>query len=147
MRECRVHINDGKITNRQSLVEAFKGLHNGPYLITIKNIRKRTLPQNDYYWGCVVPMVREGLKDAGYDDIESNEDAHEVVKHLFLKKEIGSRVTGEVIELPGSTARLTTIEFGEYLEKVWKWSAEFLNVHIPGPNEPLTIHYLTDTDK
>ena len=52
---------------------AFRYLKDGKHLVTIKDVRKRSLPQNAYYWGVVVPMVLRGLRDAGFDEVENNE--------------------------------------------------------------------------
>lgn len=144
MRECRIHIDKGAITNRKAVALAFKDLKDGPYLVTIKSVRRRSLPQNDYYWACVVPMVKQGLKNAGYDEVETDEDTHEVLKHLFLKKEVFNKNTGEVItEIAGSTTKLQTYEFNEYLEKIWRWAAQYLDMKIPSPNGQIPIDHLT----
>lgn len=142
MTEVIVHIDGGRIVNRTAAARVFMLLKNGVYLLTLKSIKKRSLPQNAYYHGCVVPLVLQGLKDVGYDEVQTHEDVHEILKYLFLKRSIVHKATGEVIaEISGSTAELQTHEFNDYLEKIWKWSAEYLGVHIPAPNEPLAIMY------
>jgi hypothetical protein len=88
----------------------------------------------------VVPLVFEGLRDAGYDDVKSEEDAHEIMKGLFLKRQIGSQKKGgEVLEFSRSTTDLTKEQFSEYLEDIWRWSAEFLSVVIPNPGESISM--------
>lgn len=104
------------------------------YVMTLeKYIPKRTDKQNAYYWSTVVPMVKDGLRDAGYNDVKSNEDAHEILKHLFLKKKYSSDLQDTEIVIAGSTAKLKTIEFNEYLEEIWKWASEYLSINIPEP--------------
>ena len=134
-----IHITDGEITNKSVIRNAFKSLTSGRYLVKITKSNKRSLNQNAYYHGVVVPLVMTGLKDVGYSDIKSNEDAHEVLKYLFLKKKIGNVDTGEVIELLGSTAKLTTTEFMTFISDVQQWAAEFLNIQIPDPNEQIEL--------
>ena len=139
MTEFILHIKDNVITNKSVVRDRFNNLQDGRYLVTIKSVKKRTLPQNKYYWGIVVPLVKQGLREAGYDEVKTNEDAHEVLKHLFLKKEIRSTIDDNAIIVAGSTAELKTVEFNAFLEEVWKWAAEYLNIQIPMPNEQLVM--------
>lgn len=139
MPEIIVHIKDTEITNRRTVKEAFTGLSNGKYLVKIDSIKKRSLPQNAYYWSVVVPMVKQGLRDAGYNEVKTNNDAHEVMKQLFLKKRYRSEKTDDEIVIAGSTAELKTVAFNEYLEEIWQWAASYLGITIPAPNEQLTM--------
>lgn len=133
-----VHIQDGAIVNKSVVRCAFAGLSNGRYLMELKKSNKRSLNQNAYYHGIVVPMVKDGLKDAGYNDVRTNEDAHEVIKYLFLKKKIAN-AHGEFVELIGSTARLSTTEFMDLIASVQAWASEYLSIEIPDPNTQLQL--------
>jgi hypothetical protein len=96
--------------------------------ITVKRHREnRSLNQNNYYWGVVVPMVGEAI---GETDIEA---VHEVLKleHNYYIAKIG----GREIRVPQSTAELSTDEFERYLERARRWASEFLSIYIPLPNE------------
>jgi RNA-binding protein YhbY len=137
MIELKLKIYGRRLMNLPQLQALFSELKDGEYLLTIKNIRKRTLQQNAYYWGVVVPLVKKALRDAGFDEVDDNEAAHEVMKVLFLKREIVNKQTGEMISLPVSSTKLTVPEFNEYLEKVCKWAAEYLDTVIPSPNSAL----------
>ena len=139
MLEFIAHIKDSKITNKKTVREKFDSLTDGRYLITIKSVKHRTLPQNAYYWGVVVPMVFSGLRDAGFNDVKTKDDAHSIMKHLFLKRKIVNQVNDDCIEIEGSTAELKTVEFNTYLEEIWQWAAEYLGISIPQPNEQLVI--------
>lgn len=139
MIEVVININNRKISNMPEFKEAFKYLKDGRYLVTVKDLRKRSLPQNAYYWSVIVPLVRKGLFDNGYDEVQTNDDAHEVIKHIHLKKRIVSKQSGDVIDIAGSTAILKMPEFNELIERICKWSAEFLGVVIPSPNEELVM--------
>lgn len=86
-------------------------------------------------------MVRQGLRDVGWDEIKTNDDAHEYIKKEFLQKTITNHKTEEKKTIPGSTAELTTKEFCEFIEAVVKWAVEFLNIQIPFPNEPIIAFY------
>ena len=45
-------------------------LEDGRYFVTIKKKNNRTNQQNKYWWSGVVPLVRQGLKDAGYNEVK-----------------------------------------------------------------------------
>lgn len=135
MRELIIDISNRKIVNMPSLREFFNRMKDGKHLLIAKDYRKRSLPQNAYYWSVIVPLVRRGLYEAGYDEVRTDEDAHEVIKHIHLKKRIVSKQTGDVVDIAGSTTKLTIPEFNEFIEVVCKWSAEFLDVVIPSPHQ------------
>lgn len=134
MNEVVLYKEDGEVKNVKALAAFLNILPDGKFLITAKNIRKRSLPQNAYYWGVVVPMVKDGLRDIGYSEVKTNEQAHEIMKHLFLKKKIINQVNADEIVIAGSTAELQTLEFNNFLEEVWQWASTYLNICIPEPS-------------
>lgn len=133
-----IHISEKGIVNKSVVRSAFN-VSPGRYLLKLTKSNRRSLPQNAFYWGVCVPTVKQGLRDAGYNDIKTNEDAHEVIKHLFLKKQIPNINDGNVIEITGSTAELTTTEFMELIAEVQQWASEFLNCVIPDPGQQVEI--------
>lgn len=132
-----IHISEGQITNKTVMRKALTGLKNGRYLVTIESKNNRSNQQNRYYHGVIIPFVKDGLKEAGFSEIRTHEDAHEILKYMFLKKRVVNEETGEVIELLGTTTTLTTIEFNAFVEDIIRWAAEYLNIQIPLPNEQL----------
>lgn len=130
-----------KLTNKAGFINDMAVFEGKDLVLTVERKRKkRSLQQGRYYWGCVVPIIRQGLIDAGWerDKIGSSEQVHELLKYLFCKKiEVFNEDTGEVLELPATTTQLSTTEMMEYLEDIKKWAAEFLGVYIPDPNEQL----------
>lgn len=113
---------------------------------------KRSNPQNRYYWGIVVEMVKMGLIESGnYIHLESD------LVHEFLKQKFGVKIniqteqvlnvdptpytlggtiiTFPTLYVPKSTSKYTTGEFTAYLEAIRQWASEFLGVEIPGPEE------------
>jgi hypothetical protein len=130
-------------------IEKFRGaiasLPDGYYTNTIKKIyNNRTNPQNAYYWAVVLPIVRDGLKDVGYE-CDTVEEAHEFCKNQFIvikgrkRKRLINKHTGEIkyVNIFPSTKKLSTVEFNEYFEKIIQWAAEYLGCSIPYPNEIL----------
>ena len=124
------------------MIYAFKGWKMiwsiGRYYVSIKKKTKRSTSQNRYWWGGVLPLVKQGLNDIGYHEVKTNEEAHEVIKALFLKKYIDNG-TETALEMSGSTTDLTTIEFNELIANVQQWAAEFLGIVIPDPNQQLVL--------
>jgi hypothetical protein len=137
MLELVLYISNKKVVNMPEFKAAFNQLKDGKHLLTVKDMRRRTIPQNSYYWGVMVPLVRRGLYEAGYDDVKTNDDAHEILKHVHLKNRMVNKQTGEVIDIAGSSAALTTPEFNVYVEVICKWAAEYLGVVIPSPYEQM----------
>lgn len=102
--------------------------------VTIERQKKpRSINQNRYYWGVVVPIVHELFIRTG--NVVSRDDVHD-----YLKQEIGRLGNRHIPtpygqkEIPGSTAKLNTQEFENYLDAVRAWAAEF-GVVIPLPKE------------
>ncbi len=144
MSEFILYISDGEIKNKAQVRKAFTELKSGKYLVSIKSNKKRSLKQSAYYWGVVVPMVKDGLRDIGYNDVKTNEQAHEILKHLFLKRKIHNEINDDTIEIAGSTAELKTVEFNSFLEDIWQWSATYLNITIPEPNQQMVLYQEND---
>jgi hypothetical protein len=136
MKQAIFHIRDGQVVNKYTVKRAFE-LPDGSYELKISKKSKRSLSQNAYYWGAVVKMVQEGLKDLGHD--LTLEETHDFLKGRFNAKEIINTDTGEVISVPRSTTELNKTQFGEYIEKIQRFSIEYLGVNIPSPNEQVKM--------
>lgn len=126
------HISDGC---RKAITNALKSLEGRFAMITIEERkRNRSLSQNAYMWGVVIPPIVTAFNEYG-----NNVDSEQV--HEFLKDEVGKLTKmvvlpdGEVKRISGSTAELKTMEFEDYLERVRAWAAEVLGIQIPMPNE------------
>ncbi|MCV5968741.1 hypothetical protein, partial [Lactococcus petauri] len=62
---------------------------------------------------------------------------HEWLLMKFNYKELVNESTGEVERIPQRSKSLSKSEFFDYVEKVRKFAAEFLNLYIPDPDEQL----------
>jgi hypothetical protein len=93
---------------------------------------QRSDQQNRWYWGCVLALISE---HTGYQP----EELHDLFKVRFIPKHValadGNGVVREEGVIGGSTARLDTIDFAAYCERVRQFAAEELGVVIPDPNE------------
>jgi hypothetical protein len=102
-----------------------------------KKINQRSSPQNRYYFGCVLPIVRDGFKDLGHK--LSIEDTHLFLKNRFLEVDMVSE-DGELIGKEiRSTKDLTKAEFGDYISEIQMFASEILNVYIPDANEQVKL--------
>lgn len=126
------------LTNRPLFSDVVSCLKDGDYVMEIKEKKKkRSNSQNSYYFGVIVTMVCLRFRDLGHDvDLQNT---HDFLKANFNYKEIVKPETGEVLKIPLKTSELSTIEFSEYIERVIRFGAEFLDIQIPYPNEQMEI--------
>jgi hypothetical protein len=141
-----IHISNNQITNKKLIRHAFEVLKDGRYEVTIQSKNNRSDQQNKYYWSGLIPAVKEGLKEIGYREITTAEQTHELMKFMFLKKQIVNENTGEVLETIGSTTKLSTTEFNEYIDRISQFAAEFLGVEIMPPNKQVAMFAEYDSE-
>lgn len=90
-----------------------------------KRRRQRSLPQNSWYWGVVLPVI-------AHETGHSAEELHEIFKRMFLTRKI-IKYRNKDFQLPGTTTDLNTMEFSEYVERV-RAEAALMGINIPDPN-------------
>jgi hypothetical protein len=90
-------------------------------VIVRKHRQQRSLSQNAWYWGCIVPMIQEA---AGF---ETSEETHEALKIHFLSVRTGALPTVR------STSSLDTAEMVEYCESCRRLAAKMWAIDIPDP--------------
>lgn len=120
---------DGKITNSPALKKTFDELPDGKYSLEVKIINRRSLNQNDYFHSIMLEYILAGLRDAGFTEVKTKDDAKTVVKSLFLSSE---RTIGEVtIKSIKKTSALSKAEFSEFIDNIMIWSSDYLGINIP----------------
>lgn len=92
--------------------------------------RIRSLPQNRYYWGVVIPMICE---ETGMD----KDQVHFALREKFLSR----RDVDTGLLIVKSTTELTIEQFRWYIDQIQRWAAEFLHIDIPDPNQ---VAYFSD---
>lgn len=138
---CIVEIGeDGLMVSTRPIEKVREQLKKGKYEVTFKRISKRSNQANRYYWFMLTHYVQPGLYEAGWSDIKTKEDAHFFVGNLFLKVKMINEQTGDVMERIRSTSDLTKEEMSAYWEEIWRWSAEYLGVVIPEPNQQFVLY-------
>ena len=100
--------------------------------------RGRTLNQNEWLWGCVYPILLDGLLEAGWE-FASLEQVHEFFKKQMALDKVVNYHTGEIVGIPMSTATMDTQQFSVYIDKLREYAEEFLNVTIPSPDRDWRI--------
>lgn len=121
---------------REAFREEIRRHEGRQIVLEVRQSRKRSNQQNRYYWGAMLPIVQQGMKELGV--IVSIEQTHELLKFRFLKSEYVTN-DGEIIQTIRSTTELSPPEFNDYIEYIKQWSAEYLNIVIPDPNEQTEI--------
>ncbi len=121
--------------NLSKLYTWFAHAMNGIYLVEVKKVRKpRSNDQNGWLWGCIYPLLLEGMIDAGWE-FSNIEQLHEFFKAQMTADQVVNRETGEIIKFPSSTSAMSTVEFSTYCEKLREYAREYLNVEIPDPDK------------
>lgn len=107
----------------------------GVYQVNVKKVRKpRSNDQNAWLWGCIYPMLLDGMIDAGWE-FANVEQLHEFFKAQMTADQVVNRETGEVVTFPSSTAKMDTVTFSTYCEKLREYAREYLNIDIPDPDK------------
>jgi hypothetical protein len=119
--------NAGVRTMAKRMIDQARGKHWWDFT---KCRDQRSLDANAYYWSVVLPCFAAGLTEAWGESYDSDM-AHEWCRKEWLTRSVVNRKTGEVALIPRSTTDLDTKEFGEYLDKIIKHAAEYLNTEIP----------------
>lgn len=107
----------------------------GRYWFNVTRCRsQRTLKQNAWYWGFVLPAVSSGMGEVWGQRV-SSEEVHEFLKDRFLKRPFKDRRDGKTMGYTvRSTPSLNTEEFGQYLDQIIVFAADYLGVEIPVPH-------------
>ena len=130
----------------QGVYMFFRAAADGSYALKIRKLHKaRTLNQNDYLWGVVYPALLDGLIDAGWE-FTSTEQVHAFFKSLLASEKVINRHTGEIAELPVSTAAMNTVQFSVYVDKLREYALEYLHVDIPEPDTCRNTVHIKDTN-
>lgn len=133
--------NGNLIRNRNLIKEAICALEGKEIVIRIeKKKKKRSNPQNRFYYGVVIPLMQQALKESG--TLMTSNDVHELLKLRFLKETIlVNEETGQIVERIKSTTELSTSGFMDYLSEITVFASEYFGVEIPQPNENITLKF------
>lgn len=110
---------------RESMLRWISTLR-GEIDFTIKKHRKkRTVDQNSYYWAIIVSIL---ANEFGYE----LDEMHMILREKFLR--IHDEKHPDFV-IAKSTAKLTTVEFIEYIEKIQRWASIDHQIYLPDPEK------------
>jgi hypothetical protein len=118
-------VRQGKpiLDNRAAFLRMLGLLEGKRVELTIQKFRKkRSLPQNSWYWAVLIPAMAEHL-GVHADDV-----------HCDLKRHFLAVRIDENFARVRSTTELSTDEFSRYMEDCQRLAAEY-GVDVPMPNE------------
>jgi hypothetical protein len=130
-----------KISYRSQFDQAMRSMPDCRVKLTVEKLyRKRSTEQNAYYWGVIVNECMLGFNEMTGQYI-TKEQAHEILKLKCNANELHNETTGEVMNVPGSTATLTTVQMMEYWLRCRDFVLEWFNRTIPEPNEQAEMEF------
>jgi len=89
-------VKEGKLTNSKRVREVVNSFEGKRIELTIQRARKRrSSPQNRYYWGCLIPIMQETFGEA-WGEKPDKEAVHDFLKGEFNYKEVVNEDTAEV---------------------------------------------------
>ena len=142
--QIRTNVLKGKFKrNINQILDAVASFEGKDCIFSIEKVKKtRSNNQNSFYWGVVLPIVQSGLKEAT-GEFRTTENIHYniLLKMFAPEKEIVNIETGECINEKISSSEMSTSQFMDYIAEIQKWSAEFLGVDIPNPNESTELNF------
>ncbi len=145
MSEFFLHKSESQNTNWGNFKKAWLEMKEGWVKVVMTHTSKRTSPMNRYFHGPLLDGVFHGLRDAGFREVKTKEDAKVIVKGLFCKqvREIVNEETGEIlfIEYIQDTHTMSKPEMSELFDRIIPWASEYLGVQIAYPNEQLMLPY------
>jgi hypothetical protein len=133
-------VKNGTLTRNRNLIkDAIQTFEGKQIVIKIEKAnKKRSTQQNRFYYGVIIPIVQNCLKEAGH--LMTNESTHDLIKLKFLKEALFvNEETGEVIERIKSTTELSTSQFMDLLAEINNFTFEYFGVSLPSPNDDLTL--------
>ena len=131
---------NGNITqNRKRIKDVLESFEGKDITLTIQKKRKsRSVPQNAYMWGVIIPLMAYAVKNE-WGELWSYEKCHEFFKMRFLFTEKINEDTGEIVRIPKSTTENTPSEQEDYHTEIRQFMLEFFNVTCPLPNEQIHL--------
>ena len=121
-----IRLKQGK-PDYEMLTEYLSKKKDGVYYCKVELPRNpRSLNQNSYYWGIVLPIIADYTGN-------TPDELHNIFKRMFLPPKI-TMYRNKAIKMPSSTTDLSTGGFVEYIDRIIGEAGE-LGVSIPPPND------------
>lgn len=137
----KIESGELKIKNRAKMLEYMKTLPDGWYRLELKKTTQRSLPQNSYFHGVLIPEFRKALNGVGYNAVKTDDQCKRVIKSMFLTREISNEDGGKPIHFIQETHTLSKEEMTILIQEVIQFAAENLDYVIPLPGEKLQFDF------
>lgn len=95
---------------------------------------KKTLPQLAYFYGIVLPIIKEALEELEGTSMTKDE-VMTILKSLFLYEEI--LFEGEFKKVPMSLSKAKKTEVHKFIDDVINFGRDMLDVEIPEPTKEI----------
>lgn len=139
--ECTFTITtDGEIKNRQNVAQFFRDHSPGTYTLTSKATKLRSLQANAYIHAVLFPEALIALKDGGFSEVQTVEDAKAICKGLFAKVSYTNHA-GATLEKVLDTHEMTKEQMSEFIENCIRWLAEYFQHPVPPPNTQTMMEF------
>jgi hypothetical protein len=137
---CKV--KDGRVSDGVSKEIRAYFLHNEGRHIEIEAKLKSnvTMAQYGYLYAVVYPKIAVYVNDLHQENY-GNDDIDTMMKLNFWFDKIIDIETGEVQKVPKFKHKMNKEEMSIFIDKIIKWSAEFLQLVIPSPIEGYDYEY------
>lgn len=137
MKEIFVYKEFDQIKNKDQVRRFFDSMPNGKNLLTQKKANKRTLQQNDWFHA-VLPDILAGLRNNGYQELRTLDQAKAFIKELFFKIDVSNGTNTVSIVQP--TSETTKEDFTGRADEMIIWANEYLGIDIAPPNTQITMY-------
>lgn len=130
---------DGLLNRKAArLVSDALGQHKtkGVIITVERKHKKRSNQQNRYYWGTVVEHQIEAFLDLWGEKYKPSQ-VHDFNKAYIFGQEKVLPDTGVILQIPGSTSGMSTVEHNDGMEDVRRYMFDNFGHVIPEPNEDL----------
>jgi hypothetical protein len=125
--QARIESGELKVPSRKFLLAALKGWPDCAVDLEIRPFEEtRRARANRYYFGVVLKMMSA---DSGY----TKDELHDLFKLRHNSVEMTDPITGEIVRVGKSTAKLKIKPFSDYLEAVMLDGAEQWGMTFPEP--------------
>ncbi len=137
-----VKISGGKLASNLNMISNILDVYEGHTIdVTFKKrTNKRSNQQNKYYFGVIVEIFRNCIKEE-WAEIWSRSQVHEFLKTNCNYEELINEETGLVVRRIKSTTENTTGDQEEYHTKCRTLALDYFNTTIPLPNEEIELEF------
>lgn len=137
-----VEIKNLKFASNLNIIKEILKAYEGKTInITFEKItEKRSNRQNKYYWGVIVPIFRNCIREE-WDEFWSLQETHEFLKGNCNYEEMVNEDTGQVIRKTKSTTENDTKDQEDFHEQCRRLAFDFFNTEIPLPNENIKLKF------